>query len=413
MLRELCEASFGRPVSKRANTRIVATPEVWIEGEAVRQLDDVASDPDCAVAVGMPDLHPGPGIPIGAAFAFAQTIHPRLVGSDAGCGALVVGLAKVKRTSSLERRVRSEFERAPHQGFDLDALCRASWSLGPAAIADFHDSEAVCALSQWVGDDDLCRSSELPSSVFGSALGTIGGGNHFAEIGLVKDIADRDVAGELGLFKGSIVVLCHSGSRGLGKALADKWRHKGLDGATAGDYLAELAGAVRFARANRVLLAARLLNALGVARSSKIVCAFDCVHNDVNYEACGDQSLWVHRKGCAPARAGELAVVLGSRGAPSWIVRGTGNAHGLSSVAHGAGRKMRRSEARQKIRARYRRKQLQRTGSGGTIICDDTKLLYEEHPDAYKDIGPIIDSLEQAKLADRILSIEPLLTVKK
>ena len=94
-------------------------------------------------------------------------------------------------------------------------------------------------------------------------------------------------------------------------------------------------------------------------------------------------------------------------------MRGRGCEEGLSSVAHGAGRKMKRSEAREKIRSRYRRVELQKTRLGGMVICDDKKLLYEEHPDAYKDIEPVIDSLEKAGLADRIMSLQPQLTVKK
>jgi release factor H-coupled RctB family protein len=399
--------------AQRPAAQVIATPEVWLEGEAVRQLDEIAATPDCAMAIGMPDLHPGPGIPIGAAFGFASTVHPRLVGSDAGCGALVVGLGKVKLTSSLERRVRAEFDGPPLTDVDPAELCRAVWKYGPAGLSDFGLPEIVEALAQRLAEDGRFESGELLSSVFGSALATIGGGNHFAEIGRVADVVDREAAGALGLRRGSLVLLCHSGSRGLGKALADKWGHAALKQDEAAVYLAELAGALRYARANRILLAGRLLKALGVSRSGKIACAFDTVHNCVDHESCGDRELWVHRKGCAPAHEGQLAAVLGSRGTPSWIMRGRGNSAGLSSVAHGAGRKMKRSEAREKIRARYRRKQLQQSRLGGLVICDDRKLLYEEHPDAYKDIAPVIDSLEKAALADRIVSVEPLITVKK
>jgi release factor H-coupled RctB family protein len=241
----------------------------------------------------------------------------------------------------------------------------------------------------------------------------VGGGNHFAEIGRVAQISSPARAEELGIRAQGLILLCHSGSRGLGKAIADKWGHEVLRGEEAGDYLADLAGAIRFARANRILLAWRLMRALGVTRPSKLSSAFDVVHNSVIRESEGDASRWIHRKGCAPAHGGQPTAVLGSRGAPSWIMSGTGNADGLCSVAHGAGRKMKRSEAREKIRARYQRKALVKSAIGSIVICDDKKLLYEEHPDAYKPIEPIIDSLEQAGLADRVAAITPLLTVKK
>lgn len=393
--------------------RIIATPDVWLEGEAQRQLAQVAATPGCVVAVGMPDLHPGPGIPIGAAFGFRRTVHPHLVGSDAGCGALAVSLGKAKLTSALERRLRDEFEGTPVPDVDGQALCRAVWARGPEGLRGFGFSDAVLALVDAVGADGLGPSGALPSAAFGAALGTIGGGNHFAELGRVTALFDDEAAETLGLRKGGLVLLCHSGSRGLGKALADRWGRDELTDERAAAYLGELAGAIRFARANRILIAARMLRALGVARRSKIAAAFDVVHNSVGHERCGGDGLWVHRKGCAPAHADQLTAVLGSRGAPSWIMRGLGNPHGLSSVAHGAGRKMQRSEAREKLRAQYRRTQLRTGKRGGSLICDDTKLLYEEHPDAYKPIEPVIASLELAGLAERVASIEPVITVKK
>jgi len=74
---------------------------------------------------------------------------------------------------------------------------------------------------------------------------------------------------------------------------------------------------------------------------------------------------------------------------------------------------MGRSEARAKLKARYRRSELQRSERGGSVVCVDPDLLYEEHPDAYKAIAPIIDTLVQAELARPIASLSPLLTVKR
>lgn len=407
---------MDNPVNKPASpgtTRIIATPKVWLEGEAVQQLENTAAFDDCAVAVGMPDLHPGPGYPIGAAFGFTKTIRPHLVGSDAGCGAIVVALADTKFGSNVERRLRAEFERDPLADVDRELLCRAVWNRGPLGLLNQGLPAVVETIAETLASDEACPSGAEPSLSYGAALGTIGGGNHFAEIGRVTKVVAPPLAEELGLHQQGLVLLCHSGSRGLGKALADKWGHEVLEQDQAGDYLADLAGAVRFARANRILLAWRLMRALGVTRPSKIRHAFDVVHNSVDLEAAGPRKLWVHRKGCAPAHEGQPTAVLGSRGAPSWVMSGKGNSEGLSSVAHGAGRKMKRSEAREKIRSRYRRKGLTKSAIGSTVICDDKKLLYEEHPDAYKPIEPIIDSLEKAALADRVAAIEPLLTVKK
>jgi release factor H-coupled RctB family protein len=92
---------------------------------------------------------------------------------------------------------------------------------------------------------------------------------------------------------------------------------------------------------------------------------------------------------------------------------GLGNEACLCSVAHGAGRRMGRSEAYDKLRARHTRASLTRTDLGTRVLCDDTTLMYEEHPEAYKPIEPVIESLERSGAATRVASLVPLLTVKK
>ena len=400
------------------NASVIASPEVWMEGDALVQLARVAAHEHCVCAVGMPDLHPGPGLPIGAAMAFERRVVPTLVGGDAGCGALLLGLSRVKLSpSALERRLRAAFaERGgPPELAEVTGLAQAVWQRGPGALAELTAVADVAPLlahlATLVADDHGPRSGELPAG-FAAALGTIGGGNHFLELGRVATVHDP-AATRLGLRRGELVVLAHSGSRGLGRQLAEKWAGRELTTSEAEPYLADLAGAVRFARANRLILAWRMLRALGVSRPAKVSGMLDVVHNTVTLEEVADRSLWVHRKGCAPAHADRLAVVLGSRGTPSYVVLGTGRSEALSSVAHGAGRKMKRSEARAKMKARYRRAQLGTARSGARVICDDPRLLREEHPDAYKDIEPVIASLEAADAARRVAAIQPILTVKK
>ncbi len=178
-------------------------------------------------------------------------------------------------------------------------------------------------------------------------------------------------------------------------------------------YLQDLAGAQRYARTNRVLLCWRLLVAMGATRPGRISGAFDVTHNTVEPGVSDQQPVWIHRKGTAPAAEGQLTAVLGSRGAPTWIMAGCGCADTLCSVAHGAGRRMTRSEAVSKMRARYKRTDFRRTACGGRVICDDPRLLYAEHPDVYKDIEPVITSLEAAGAARRVASLIPMLTVKR
>ena len=402
-----------------AHARLVAEDDVWMEGSALDQLARVAALPACRRAVGMPDLHAGPGIPIGAAFDFAGVIRPLLVGGDAGCGARVVVLPRIKASGdTLERRVRQELDaRTPDLGADPIALLRAVWAEGPRGLlrvdgvpdtlaelaeAEVPDTEDV--ESSPLGDDDAAACAD--------ALGSIGGGNHFLELSRVSAVADKTACAAAGGLKaGGYAVVAHSGSRGLGRALVGRWGDVVLEDAASQDrYRAELAGAVRFARANRLVLAWRMLAAVGMARPGKLSGWFDVTHNTVVPSAEGG---WLHRKGSAPAEAGQPTVVLGSRGTESWVMLGCGEAGCLCSVAHGAGRRMGRTEAAAKIKARYPRRALERTPLGGRVICDDTDLLYEEHPDAYKAIEPVIRSLEVAGAARRVAALAPLITVKR
>lgn len=394
---------------------LISSPAVWMEGSATHQLARAADHPGCVAAVGMPDLHAGQHGPIGVALAFSDGARPRLIGGDAGCGARLVGLPSLRAggLDALERRVR-ELTEGPAVDVDADALFAAAWSAGPRGLTDLDGvPDALRDIAAMDPVDDGPPSAPIPSGDFGRSLGTVGGGNHFIEIGEVEAVKEKALARSGGLTAGGLAVLAHSGSRGLGKVLADRWPDGVLDGEPLDGWLAELAGAVRYARTNRLLLAWRLLRALGAARPGKIGGMFDVVHNTVVRMRVGDVDAWLHRKGCAPAAAGQLTVVLGSRGARSWVMEGLGCEAALCSVAHGAGRKMTRSEAAAKVRAHHTRASLVRTSIGGRVICDDPALLYEEHPDAYKPIEPVVDALEAHGAARRVLALRPLLSVKR
>jgi len=397
----------------RMTTTVITGPDVWMESEAVRQLDAAARLDDCVRAVGMPDLHPGRGYPIGAVVATRETVHPQLVGGDAGCGARVV-VTTVARVAPdrLERRLRAAFAEELFEDVDPDVLFDAVWERGARGLDLDGVPTGLRELAAREPAADLPPSGDpAPYRVgFAAALGTIGGGNHFAEIARVGPVLDAEVP--LGLARDALVVVAHSGSRGLGTAIAQTWAARPLRGADRDHYLGELAGACRFAQANRLVLAYRLLVALGALREHTLRGAFDVTHNDVRRESVAGADAWIHRKGAAPAYADALTVVLGSRDAPSWIMRGTGAEAGLRSVAHGAGRRMTRSEAVAKLKARYRRAEVTRTALGGRVVCDDPPLLFEEHPDAYKAIEPVIAALEAHGQATRVAALTPIVTVK-
>ncbi|MCA9656084.1 MAG: RtcB family protein [Myxococcales bacterium] len=381
------------------------------------QLHRVAGLPGCVRAVGMPDLHPGPGIPIGMVAASVSHVHPSLVGSDAGCG---VTVAVARRLVPVGKRLR-RIDRATAEpaGFEIDPLAalRAAWHGGPRGLAELP--ECPEEFRAWVRSvpwgETHGPSAELPDELreprFGEALGTIGGGNHFVELARVDRVLEDEALA--GLHRGAFVVLAHSGSRGLGYALIQRWCERSLhEPDEVARYLGELAGCCRFAQANRALLVWRMLEAVGSGRADRVGGTLDLVHNDVS-RGSDPAAAWVHRKGAAPARAGELTVTLGSRGAPSWILRGRGDEAHLCSVAHGAGRQIPRAEAKGRLAHRYRRAELGRSKGGGHVLCDRSELLWEEHPDVYKPIEPVVAALEGAGIATRVAALVPEVTVKR
>ena len=401
-------ASDG-PGVPRCVPRCITGPGVWMEGSAIAQLEGVAALSGCAQAVGMPDLHAGRG-PVGAAFLFNDGIHPALIGGDAGCGVRAVGLSRLKATGdALERRVRAAMEEPVLPEVPEELLLRAAWTEGVRGLTGLAGvPEELAAWAAEAGGAGGAgapeRSAPVPEDPsFAASLGTIGGGNHFAEIG---EIEGRGVDGA------QAAILAHSGSRGLGAWLAARWGRLPADVVAGEDlqrYVAELDGACRFAEVNRLLLAWRLLEAVGGTRAERRCWSFDIAHNTVLPWGGG----WLHRKGAAPAESMQRTVVLGSRGARSALMEGRGAADLLCSVAHGAGRKMTRQEAVAKLKPRYKRDSLHRTALGSRVICDDPQLLYEEHPDSYKAIEPVVEALESAGAASRLAWIRPLLTVKQ
>ena len=337
------------------------------------QLDEIASRPGMRAVAGFPDLHPGRYGPVGCA-ALADRLYPLLVGNDIGCGmslfALDLAARKLRPDKAAER---------------LRAL-EGSWD-GPAA-------------------ERLDRAG-LPPSLHPLALGTIGGGNHFCEVQIVDDLA----APIVGIEAGSLVLLVHSGSRGLGTevfaTIADRNEGLALGTAEADAYLAAHDAAVRWASLNRSVIAERAAEAL---RTDLEVVA-DAPHNLIEVEG----NLALHRKGAAKADGG-LVPLAGSRDAPSFLLRPLSHApsEALRSLAHGAGRKYDRSSMHGRVgRTRSEREALARNASGGRVVCEDRALLIEEAPSAYKAVERVLSDLVEAGLAEPVATLRPLVTFKR
>jgi len=363
------------------NISLFASPASWIEGESLRQLERVASLPGMAKVAGFPDLHPGKGSPVGAAMLSKGQFYPYLVGSDAGCGmglfATDLSVAKAK----------------PEK-----------WSQKLRGLEEPWDGDAVAWLEE----------REAPDSGYHKSLGTIGGGNHFAELLRPREVNDPEAFKTLGLDKEAFVLLVHSGSRGLGEALlrshVDLFRDGSLAAGSpeAESYLEKHANAIAWAKANRELIAHRFLHQLGSGYQP----VTSLVHNSVTPLTLDDAPCFLHRKGAAPSDLGPV-VIPGSRGTASYLVLPCGaQEQNLWSLAHGAGRKWNRSECEGRLRERFSADSLRKTKLGSYVICEDKGLLYEEAPQAYKDIETIIADMVSFGLIRVIASFTPILTYK-
>ncbi len=361
--------------------RLFASPKSWIEGEAVRQLYATAKLDGVRLAAGFPDLHPGKGSPVGAAFVTEDVIYPHLIGGDIGCGMGLFKTDLVRRDAKLDRWAALRF--------DLE-----------------HPWDEFA--------DGFLAEHNLESTEFDSALGTIGGGNHFAEVQTVEQVLDVAAFKKLGLGKLQLVVLVHSGSRGLGESIlrAHVDQHFGngveADSFAAEEYLRGHDFAVRWAKANRELIARRFVVTMGAEAEF----LWDGCHNSITRRESDSGVEWLHRKGAVESE-GDYVVIPGSRGSLSYIVKPTGDSESHAwSLAHGAGRKWARSEARLRMRERFGMHQLVQTPLGGRVVCEERDLLYEEAPAAYKNIEAVIADLIAAGLVSVIATLRPLLTYK-
>src|SRR4051812_5530588 len=195
---------------------LITGPGVWMESEATRQLAAVAQLEGCVHAAGMPDLHPGRGFPIGAVVATREIVHPHLVGGDAGCGARVM-VTSVDKVSPdhLERRLRAGFEANVLDEVDPAALFGGVWHGGSAGLAELDGvpAELRRLAAREPVTDGLPPSGDAEPyrQGFEGSLGTIGGGNHFAEIARVGRVVDREAGDAIGLARGALVAVAHSG----------------------------------------------------------------------------------------------------------------------------------------------------------------------------------------------------------
>jgi tRNA-splicing ligase RtcB len=368
------------------------------ESSAVQQLQNACKLPVSVAAALMPDAHVGYGLPIGGVLATHEAVIPYAVGVDIACRMKmtvidlpVTALAgeQARLTRAIERETKfgtgATFQ-TPRQHDVMDR----DWNVSPI-------------------------TSRLKDRAW-SQLGTSGSGNHFVEFGELT-ITDESV----GLAKGTyLALLSHSGSRGTGAQIAQHYSKLArqlhpelpqelsqlawLDLSTSAgqEYWAAMELMGEYAAANHAVIHRHMARALGV----EVMLDLENHHNFAWRERHrlpdgSEGEVIVHRKGATPAGAGVLGIIPGSMGTPGYVVRGRGVASSLNSAAHGAGRRMSRTQAKKQFNWSDAQTFLRERGV--TLISAGL----DEVPMAYKDIDEVMAA--QSDLVEPLARFEPRL----
>ncbi len=344
----------------------------------------------------MPDVHLGFGMPIGGVMATKGVVIPNAVGVDIGCGVCAVptGLREIdpKTLRKVMAAIRKKIPlgRYSHKMMQNIKLMPKWKNLPPIVEREF----------------DKARTQ----------VGTLGGGNHFIEIQRGED--------------NFIWIMIHSGSRNLGKTVADhynniarklnkKWQsdippswdlaYLPLDTEEAKNYLSEMNYCIDFAFANRSLMMQFVQDAFNEVLNKKISFGglINIAHNYAAFETHYGEKLLVHRKGATRAYKGETGLIPGSQGTASFIVEGLGNEESFMSCSHGAGRRLGRRQAQRELDFYEEVKKLEEKG---IIHAIRHQRDLDEAASAYKDINEVMEN--QSDLVKIKLKLEPLAVIK-
>ncbi|MET9582141.1 RtcB family protein [Streptomyces sp. NPDC006539] len=375
-----------------------------VEGGAMQQLQNVATLPWIKGLAVMPDVHYGKGATVGSVIAMHGAVCPAAVGVDIGCGmsAVKTSLTANDLPGDLSR-LRSKIEQAIPVGRGMHDDVVDPGRLHGFATAGWDDF--------WGRFEGVADAVKFRRERATKQMGTLGSGNHFIEFCLDES--------------GSVWLMLHSGSRNIGKELAEhhigvaqKLTHnQGLvdrdlavfiaDTPQMAAYRNDLFWAQEYAKRNRAIMMG-LFQDVVRKEFKKARVTFDpvisCHHNYVAEERYEGMDLLVTRKGAIRAGAGDLGIIPGSMGTGSYIVKGLGNAKSFNSASHGAGRKMSRNAAKR----RFSTRDLEEQTRG--VECRKDSGVVDEIPGAYKPIEQVIE--QQRDLVEVVAKLKQVVCVK-
>jgi tRNA-splicing ligase RtcB len=439
--------------------------------QAPEQVANVAFLPGIqSASLAMPDIHWGYGFCIGGVSATdpaeGGVVSPGGVGYDINCG------VRLLRTNLMCEDVQPKFEQL------MDALYhRIPAGVGTGGPYLFADKELRHLLAEgspylisrgWATPGDIehteaggCLTDADPDQVSqramqrgGDQCGTLGSGNHFLEVQIVDEVLDEAAAQTMGLKKGGVCVMIHSGSRGLGYQVCDdalgalrkvpakygielpdrQLACAPVDSDEGQTYLKAMRCAANYAWANRQLLMWQTREIFADFfsqswESMQMNLIYDVAHNIAKMEQHEVEGrrrlLCVHRKGATRAfpaghpdvpelyrQIGQPVIIPGDMGRASWVLVGRPGSmeRTFGTTCHGAGRVMSRTAAIQHAHGRRIDRELAEKG----IIakCRNWKGLAEEQPEAYKDVSLVVDVVHRAGLASKVARLRPMGVVK-
>ncbi len=434
---------------------------------SLEQLVNVATLPGIIdYSLAMPDIHEGYGFPIGGVAAMdmkSGVISPGGVGYDINCGMKLLKSdyqeEEIKNhleslATEIQKEVPSGLGRGRQAKLDATSVNRILEEGAQRVVEqgygekeDLENCESNGRLSQadafFVSDHAKNRGKDQ--------VGTLGSGNHFLEIQKVDEIFDEKTAEIFGLFSGQVVIMIHTGSRGLGHQIATDYIRtmiKAMDkygislpdrelaacpiGSPEGRrYLSAMAAGANYAWANRQTITHFVRKAwksvLG-EKSSKLTAVYDVAHNIAKiekHEVKGKTlELCLHRKGATRAfpsghpeippkyqEVGQPVLIPGSMGTASYVLVGVNTGReAFFSTNHGAGRTMSRHEAVRKVSGQNLLKELK---SKGIIVkCWNFRGIAEEAPLAYKDVDDVVEVVHNAGLSKKVVRLKPLAVIK-
>jgi len=442
------------------------------EDKTLQQLKNSAHLPGVRKhAICMPDGHQGYGFPVGGVAGIDAEngcISPGAVGYDVNCGVRMMrtNLTYDEVRGREEELVNTLFENVPsglggggivETGMDtIEAILERGMDWALEAGWAVEDDLAHCEDEGFRPEANADRVSKKAKDRGKNQVGSLGSGNHFLEVQRVTDVFRADVGEAFGLEEDQIVVLIHCGSRGLGHQVCTDYlreieqAHQGLlsrlpdkelaaapaGSQLAGDYYEAMCAAINFAWVNRQLIMHRTREVFERVfdrswEDMEMHLLYDVAHNiakkEVHEVEGGEKrELFVHRKGAtrafpagrpevpdAYADVGQPIIIPGSMGTGSYVLRGGEQSlsETFGSTAHGAGRLMSRTQAKNEFWGEDVQDDL-REQNEVYVKAQSGATVAEEAPGVYKDVDEVVRVSDALGIGDKVARTFPVCNIK-